>query len=112
MHEQEQRLRLEHQVDAFLVLGVVEVLMHAAVLDQHHVAGLPWDPPAVMHVVAVALEHVEHRAVEMAVLLAAGLGRIGLDVGLDRLVIDDACGLMTLLPYMAGPPFQDTSEDE
>src|ERR1700686_4935095 len=31
MHEQEQRLRLEHEMDAFLGVGVVEVLMHAAV---------------------------------------------------------------------------------
>src|SRR3984957_1511998 len=91
MHEQEQRLCLEHEVDAFLGLGVVEVLMHAAVLDQHHVAGLPFDPPPVVHVVAVPLEHVEHRAVEMAVLLAAGLGRVSLDMGLDRL--DDGGGL-------------------
>ena len=53
---------------------VVEVLVHAAVLDEHDVAGLPVDVPAVMDVVAVALEHVEHRAVEMAVLLAGGAG--------------------------------------
>src|SRR5262249_23492947 len=65
--------------------GIVEVLMHAAVLDQHHVAGLPGNLAAVVDVVAVALEHVEHRAVEVAVLLTAGLGCIGLDVGFDRL---------------------------
>src|SRR6516164_10652472 len=38
VHEQKQRLRLEHQQNAILVLVVVEMLMHAAVLDQHHVA--------------------------------------------------------------------------
>src|SRR5262245_47433144 len=48
VHEQEQRLRLEHQVDTFLLVGVVEVLVHAAVLDQHHVAGLPRDLAAVV----------------------------------------------------------------
>ncbi len=64
---------------------VIEVLVHAAVLDQHHVAGLPGDLAAVMNVIAVALEHIEHRAVEVAVLLAAGLGSVGLDVGLDGL---------------------------
>src|SRR5262249_12192065 len=38
-----------------------------------------------MDVVAATLEHVEHRAVEVAVLLPVGPGRIALDVGLDRL---------------------------
>src|SRR6185312_12966351 len=51
----------------------------------HDVAGLPGDLAAVMDVVAAALDHVEHGAVEMAVLLAEGAGTIGLDVGLDRL---------------------------
>src|SRR5215472_8554859 len=70
VHEQKQRLRLEYQQNAILVLVVIEMLVHAAVLDQHHVAGLPFDVAAVMDVVAVALEHVEHRAIEMTVLLA------------------------------------------
>ena len=70
---------------------VVEMLVDAAVLDDHHVAGLPGNVPAVVHVVAAALEHVEHRAVEVAVLLAVGAGRIGLDVRFHRL--DDGGGL-------------------
>ena len=78
-------------MDALLALGIIEVLMHRAVLDQHHVAGLPFDAAAVMDIVAVAFEDVEHRAVEVSVLLAGGLWRIGLDVGLDRL--DDRCRL-------------------
>ena len=68
-----------------LVLVVVEMLVHAAVLDQHHVAGLPFHVAAVMNVVAVALEHVEHRAVEMAVLLAGIERRIAFDMRFDRL---------------------------
>ncbi len=38
-----------------------------------------------MDVVTAALEHVEHGAVEVPVLLAIGAGRIAFDVGLDRL---------------------------
>jgi len=59
--------------------------MHAAVLDEHDVAGLPLDATAVMDVVAAPFEHVEAGAVEMAVLLAVGAGRVDLDVGFDRL---------------------------
>ena len=70
---------------AGFLLVVVEVLMHAGVLHQHHVAGLPFHVAAVVHVVAVALEHVEHRAVEMAVLLAGVERRVALDVQFDRL---------------------------
>src|SRR5262245_24894440 len=40
VHEQEQRLGLEHQQHRFLVRIVIEMLVHAGVLDQHHVAGL------------------------------------------------------------------------
>ena len=84
-------------------LDVVEVLVHAGVLDQHHVAGLPRDVAAVVHVMAVALEHVEHRAVEMAVLLAGGARRIGLDVRLDRLRDVDGLRRDHALAVMAGP---------
>jgi hypothetical protein len=59
--------------------------MHATVLDDHHVSRLPFDVVAVMDVMSMALEHIEHRAVEGAVLLTAGLRRVGLDVGFDRL---------------------------
>ena len=83
-------------------LRVVEVLMHAAVLDQHHVAGLPGNVAAVVHVMAVALEHVEHRAVEMAVLLAGGARRVGLDVRFDRLRDVDGLGRDHALAVMSG----------
>src|SRR5262249_16398462 len=85
VHEQEQGLRLEHQQDRLVLGVVVEVLVHAAVLDEHHVTGLPRNVAAVVHVVAAALEHVEAGAVEVAVLLAVGARRVDLDVGLDRL---------------------------
>ena len=85
MHEQEQRLGLQHEQDRLVVGVVVEVLMDAAVLDDHDVAGLPVDAAAVMDVMAAAFEHIEHGAVQVAVLLAVGAGRIGLDMRLDRL---------------------------
>src|SRR5207244_8134209 len=59
--------------------------MDATVLDDHHVAGLPGDMAAVVHVMAAALEHVEHRAVEVAVLLPVSLRRVGLDMRFHRL---------------------------
>src|SRR4051794_31238462 len=61
------------------------MLMHAAVLDDHHIAGLPGNMPAVMDVMAAALDHVEHRAVEMPVLLPVSARRVDLDMRLDRL---------------------------
>jgi hypothetical protein len=103
VHEQEQGLRLEHQQHRLFVGRVVEVLMHAAVLDDHHVAGLPRNMPAVVHVVAAALQYVEHRAVEMAVLLAGGHRGIGLDVRFDRLGDVDRLGRDHALAEMSGP---------
>src|SRR5262249_21966767 len=58
------------------------------VFDDHHVAGLPGDMAPVVDVVAAALEHVEHRTVEMAVLLAVCRGSVRLDMRFHRL--DDA----------------------
>src|SRR6516162_8053199 len=56
VHEEEEGLGLEDQEDRLRVGIVVEVLVHAAVLDHHDVAGLPRDVAAVMDVVAAALE--------------------------------------------------------
>src|SRR3984885_2813893 len=61
------------------------MLVTAAVLDQHHVAGLPFHVAPVMDVMAVALEHVKHRPVEVAVLLSGIERRLAFDVRLDRL---------------------------
>src|SRR5262249_53435765 len=75
------------------------------VLHDHDVARLPRDVAAVVHVVAAALEHVEHRAVEVAMLLAVGARRIGLDMRLQRL--DDRGRLRTdhALAELAGAAF-------
>ena len=85
MHEQKERLGLEHQQHRFVFRIVVEVLMHAPRFDDHDVAGLPVDAPAVVDVVAAPLDNEEHSAIQVAVLLAEGAGAIGFDVGLDRL---------------------------
>src|SRR5487761_136545 len=85
MHEQEQRLRLERQQVRVVVGIVVEMLVHAAVLDQHEVARLPVEPLAVVDVVAATLEHVEHGAVHVSMLLSMSARCVDLDVGLDRL---------------------------
>ena len=61
------------------------MLVHAAVLDDQRIAGFPWKRTAVMHVVALALQHEEHRAVHMAVLLAVAAGGKALHMGFDRL---------------------------
>src|SRR5262249_31226738 len=90
MHEKEKRLRFGHQENGFVLGIVVEVLVHATVFDDHHVAGLPGDMAAVVDVVAATLEHVEYRTVEMAVLLAVCVGRIRLVV---RFYLLDVAGL-------------------
>ena len=59
--------------------------MHAAVLDEHAIAGFPVDAPLVMDIVAAPLEDVENRAVHVATFLAVGSGRITFDVRFDRL---------------------------
>src|SRR4030088_1127571 len=61
------------------------MLVHAAAFHDHDVARLPLNMPPVMDVVAAALQDVEDRAVEVAVLLPVGAGRVDLDMGLDRL---------------------------
>src|ERR1019366_9803715 len=59
--------------------------MHAAILDNHDVTGLPIDPFAVMDVMAAAFEDVEHGAVQVTVLLPVSARCIDLDMRLDRL---------------------------
>src|SRR5581483_7624047 len=61
------------------------MLMHAAVLHDHDVAGFPRDVLPVVDVVAVPLDDEEDRAVQMAVLLAVSARRIDLDMGFYRL---------------------------
>src|SRR6185437_11448711 len=85
MHEEEQRLRLHDEEDRLVVGIVVEMLMNAAILDDHHIARLPVDAAPIMHVVAIAFQHIEHGAVHMPVLLPEGAWPIGLDMRFDRL---------------------------
>src|ERR1035437_989167 len=59
--------------------------MHAAVLDDHYISGLPIDLFAVVNVVATALEHVEHSTVQVAVLLSVSARRIDFDMRFNRL---------------------------
>src|SRR5215813_6594486 len=103
VHEQEQRFGLEHQQDRLVLGVVVEVLVHAAVLHEHDVAGLPWDVPAVVDVVAAPLEHVEAGAVEMAVLLPVRAGCVDLDMRLDRLGDGRVLRADDVLAVLAGP---------
>ena len=92
MHEKEQRFCLEHQQHRFIFRIVVEMLMHAAGLDNHDVTGLPVDAAAVMDVIAAALQDKEHRAVEMAVLLPERTRAIGFNMGFDRLADGSRAG--------------------
>src|ERR1700730_17960143 len=61
------------------------MLMYASALDNHDLARLPVDAPAVVNIVAATLEHVKAGTVQMAVLLAVGARGIDLDMRLDRL---------------------------
>src|SRR6202035_5746680 len=79
VHEQEERPGLEDQEMRVIVGIIVEMLMHAAVLDEHDVAGLPVDAPLVMDIVAAPFQNVEYRAVHMAMFLAIGSGRVNFD---------------------------------
>src|ERR1700688_4989623 len=85
MHEQEERLGLEDQEMGVVVGIIVEMLMHAAILDEHDVVRLPIDAPLVMDVVAAPLQNIEYRAVHMTMFLAIGSGRVNFDVCFDRL---------------------------
>src|SRR5205809_1114978 len=59
--------------------------MHGIVVDQHHVAGPPVVPLAVVHLVPVTFEDVEERLVLMPVVVRDPARRLGLDVDLERL---------------------------
>src|SRR6185503_18993955 len=85
VHKQKQWLCLEHEQQGLVFRIVVEVLMHAPRFDDHDIAGLPRNFPAVMDIVTASLQYEEHRAVQMSVLLAIGAWSIGFDVGLDGL---------------------------
>jgi len=61
------------------------MLVHAAVLDDQCVASLPVMALAVMHIMALALQHEEHRAIHVAMLLTVTSGRVHVEISFDRL---------------------------
>ncbi len=70
MHEEEQRLCLHDQHDRLLIRIVSKMLMNAAILDNHCIAGFPINPFTFMHIVTFTLEHEKDGAIHMSVLLA------------------------------------------
>ena len=103
VHEQEQGLGLHHQDGHLLMVGGVEMLVHAGGLDDRGVARLVIEPPAVMHVVALAREDVKHRRVHVAVLLAADPGAEAIDVAFDGLGDLHVLGVDDHLVEIGGP---------
>src|SRR5262249_29799644 len=63
----------------------VEVLVHAIVMHDRDVAGLPVVARAVVDFVARAIEHVEGRLVYMAVLLSLCTASIFFEMNVERL---------------------------
>src|SRR5689334_24765292 len=66
------------------------MLVHAAVLDKHHVARFPFDAAAIMDVVPATLDDEKAGRLQMAVLSAIGARCIGFDMALNSL--RDFCG--------------------
>ena len=69
VHEQEQRLGLHDQHQHGLLVVVIEMLVDGAVGNDQAIAGHVIELHAVVDVVPPALEHIEHGAVHVAVLL-------------------------------------------
>src|SRR5678810_898271 len=85
VHEHEHRLGLDDQRARRLVLAGVEVLVHAVVMHDRDVAGLPVVAHAIVDLVADAVEDVERRLVDMAMLLRLAPGPVFLEVQVKRL---------------------------
>ena len=85
VHEQVHRLGLDHQGARRLLRAGVEVLVHAIVMHDRDVAGLPVVADAVVDLVAGAVEDVERGLVDVAVLLGGAAGRIFLEMDVQRL---------------------------
>src|SRR6185503_16014369 len=85
VHEHEHRLGLDHQRPRRLVLAGIEMLVHAVVVDDRDVARLPVVAHAVVDLVADAVEDVERRLVDVAVLLRAATGPVLLEVQMEHL---------------------------
>src|SRR5229473_3399690 len=85
VHEQIHRLGLDHQRPRRLPFAGVEMLVHAVVMDDRDVAGLPVVANAVVDFVACAIENVERRLVDVPVLLGLAAGGILLEMDVKRL---------------------------
>src|SRR5947199_62630 len=66
-------------------LNDVQLLMNTGIFHDHRIAGFPVDPPAIMDVMALALEDVKYRAIHVAMSLAVAARRETIDVTLNRL---------------------------
>src|SRR5262249_43702531 len=85
VHEQIHRLGLDDQSPGRLLRAGVEVLVHAIVMHDRDIAGLPVVARAVVDFVARAIENVEGGLVHMAVLLSLCARGIFLEVKVQRL---------------------------
>src|SRR5262249_14842201 len=85
VHEQIHRLGLDDQSPGRVVRAGVEVVVHASVMHDRDIAGLPVVARAVVDFVARAIENVEGRLVHMAVLLSLCARGIFLEVNVQRL---------------------------
>src|SRR5918992_372334 len=78
VHEHDEGLWFHHQRARRLVGARVEVLVHAVHVHDRNIARLPVVAHAVVHLVPYAVQDVESRLVDVAVLLRAATG------GIDR----------------------------
>ena len=85
VHEHVHRLRLHDQRARRFVRVGVEVLVHAVVVHDRDVAGFPLVPDAVVNLGALAVEDVEHRFVDVAVLLRLAARRVLFEMDVQRL---------------------------
>src|SRR5216683_6745212 len=85
VHEQIHRLGLDHQRPGGLPFAGVEMLVHAVVMDDRDVAGLPIVANAVVDLVARAIENVERGLVDVPVLLGLAARRILLEMDVKGL---------------------------
>jgi hypothetical protein len=85
VHEHEHRFRFDHERARRLVGARVEVLVHAVVVHDRHVARLPVVAHAVVHLVALAVEDVERGLVHVPVLLRPGARTVFFQVQVKHL---------------------------
>src|SRR5262249_21329897 len=85
VHEQIHRLGLDHQGAGGLLFAGVEMLVHAVVMNNRDITGLPIVANAVVDFVARAIENIERRLVYVSVLLGLATRRILLEMNVKRL---------------------------